>query len=99
MTAGVLLDRLEGLIGERVISRNTPVCVFVDEFCDLVQLKADAPLTAETVSFVNDLKKLVAYRSKVRRAGALDAYVKRKKKDIARLKRMGNVVVCVGGAQ
>ena len=90
MTVDVLQDRLAELLISGKITKDTPVCLFLDEFQFLSPLDANAELVAETGLIVDDLEDYV-------KSSGNELAKAKKKKEIARLRRLGGRVVCVGG--
>jgi len=95
MTVGVLLDRIDGLIDAGTVSRDTPVCLYSDEFMTLWQADAGCALTADPSEFAEELERRLA---RAQTGHPTDEFVADTEAKIAELRAMGKAVLCVGGA-
>lgn len=91
MTVGVLREKINLLLLKGVITKDTPVCGFVDEFQDFRPLKADAKIAVDTAPWI---KENMDFVKRHENGQTPRSSVERKKKTAAKLKRFGKVIVC-----
>ena len=92
MTVGVLREKINLLLLKGVITKDTPVCGFADEFQDFYPLKADAEIAVNTAPWI---KENMDFIKRHENGQMTQSSVERKKKAAAKLRRLGKVIVCL----
>lgn len=91
MTVGSLLEKLNTLLLKGVVKSDTPVCGFADEFQHFYPLKRDAEIVVDTAPWIKENTDFV----KQCENDNMLFSVERVKKEVASLRRLGKVIICL----
>ena len=92
MTVGSLLEKLNMLLLKGVVKSSTPVCGFADEFQHFYPLKHDAEIVVDTAPWI---KENMDFVKRHENGNMPRVSVERMKKEIALLRRLGKIIVCL----